>query len=247
MSNYSFKDYFEKINEMLGKIEESQGDKIHKAAKYLGDTLDQDGLIHTFGTGHSHMIAEEPYFRAGTLAPVNMIYDPSLAGSQQTVKSAYVERLEGYAGILLDYIKPDPEDVFIIVSNSGRNAVPVEMAMELQDSSNKTIAITSMTYSKSLDSRHSSGKKLFEVADIVIDNQGEIGDTALEIPEMEQGFGPTSTITGVYIINAIMVQTILNLIERDIEPPVFWSGNLDQGMEKNEKIMEQFWGRIRGW
>lgn len=247
MSSHSFKDYFKKIDEMLNKIKETQEDEIRQAAEFLTDTVKNDGLIHTFGTGHSHMIAEEPYFRAGTLIPVNFVYDPSLAGSQQTVKSAYLERLERYGSILLDYIKPDPEDVFIIISNSGRNAVPVEMAMELQSSSNKTIVITSMTYSKNLKSRHSSGKKLYEVADIVLDNQGEVGDVALEIPEMEQGFGPTSTITGVYILNAIMVQTVLNLVDRDIEPPVFWSGNLNQGMEKNEKMMEKLWGRIRGW
>ncbi|MFP4589701.1 MAG: sugar isomerase domain-containing protein, partial [Candidatus Acetothermia bacterium] len=183
----------------------------------------------------------------GTLAPVNLVYDPSLAGTQQTVKSAYVERLEGYGEILLDYVKPDPQDVFIIISNSGRNAAPVEFAMELQERENPTIAITSLTYSKHLSSRHSSGNKLFELADVVLDNQGEIGDVALRVPEMEQGFGPTSTITGTYILNAILVQAVLNLIDKSVEPPVFWSGNLDQGMEKNQEMVDEFWGRIRGW
>jgi len=247
MSDYTFKDYFNRIKELLDEIEETQPEGIEKAAELVSQTVKQDGLIHTFGTGHSHMIAEEPFFRAGTLAPVNLIYDPSLAGSQQTVKSAYVERLEGYAEILLDYVKPAPEDVFIIVSNSGRNAAPIEMAMELQDYENKTIAITSLTYSKHLSSRHSSGKKLYELVDVVLDNRGDIGDVALKIPAMDQGFGPTSTITGVYLLNAIMVQAILNLVEDETKPPVFWSGNFDQGMEKNEEMISELWGRIRGW
>ncbi|MFP4647203.1 MAG: sugar isomerase domain-containing protein [Candidatus Bipolaricaulota bacterium] len=247
MSDFSFKDYFEKVKEMLEDVEKTQEEDIHRAAELVSDAVEKDGLIHTFGTGHSHMIAEEPFFRAGTLAPVNLVYDPSLAGTQQTVKSAYVERLEGYGEILLDYVKPDPQDVFIIISNSGRNAAPVEFAMELQERENPTIAITSLTYSKHLSSRHSSGNKLFELADVVLDNQGEIGDVALRVPEMEQGFGPTSTITGTYILNAILVQAVLNLIDKSVEPPVFWSGNLDQGMEKNQEMVDEFWGRIRGW
>ncbi|MFP4589805.1 MAG: SIS domain-containing protein, partial [Candidatus Acetothermia bacterium] len=81
MSDFSFKDYFEKVKEMLEDVEKTQEEDIHRAAELVSDAVEKDGLIHTFGTGHSHMIAEEPFFRAGTLAPVNLVYDPSLAGT----------------------------------------------------------------------------------------------------------------------------------------------------------------------
>lgn len=247
MSKYDFTFYFDGIDKILKEIRETQEDAILEAGKLVSNCIKMDGLAHTFGTGHSHALAEDVFFRAGTLAPISEIYDTSLAGSIQVVKSTYVERLEGYAEILMDYVKTSPEDVFIIISNSGRNAVPIEMAMEAKKRDNEVIAVTSLTYSKNISSRHSSGKKLYEIADVVLDNCGKMGDIAVEVTELPQGIGPTSTVTGSYLLHAVMVQAIFNLLEQDIEPPVFWSGNLDQGMEKNQKLLERYWDRIRNW
>jgi uncharacterized phosphosugar-binding protein len=203
--------------------------------------------VHTFGTGHSHLLAREISLRAGTLAPINLVYDPSLAGSLQMEKSSYLERLEGYAEILMDYTAPSPEDIFIIISNSGRNAVPIEMALEARKRGHKVIGLTSVAYSRSSTSRHSSGKRLFEIADVVLDNCGKHGDAVLKLPSLEQWLGPTSTITGAYLLNAVMVQAAFNLIDRSVEPPVLWSGNLDEGMERNERIFKEYRRRIRSW
>lgn len=247
MPKYSFMMYFDEVNKALERIKETQGKNILKAACLVSDCIVNDGLVHAFGTGHSHILAREISFRAGTLAPINLIYDPSLAGSLQMEKSSYLERLEGYAKILVDYIDPSPEDIFIIISNSGRNAVSVEMALEARGRGNKVIAVTSVAYSQSFASRHPSGKRLFEIADIVLDNCGKVGDVAVKVPELEQGLGPASTVTGAYLLNAVMVQAAFNLLGQSIEPPVLWSGNLDKGMERNERIFKRYRERIRSW
>lgn len=247
MYRYSFQDYFDEVDKILAKVRESQKDSILQAADLVSDCIVKDGIVHAFGTGHSHILAREISFRAGTLAPINLVYDPSLAGSLQMEKSSYLERLEDYAKILINYVDPSPEDIFIIISNSGRNAVPVEMALEARERGNKVIAVTSVTYSRSSASRHSSGKRLFEIADVVLDNCGEIGDIAVKVGELDQGLGPTSTITGAYLLNAVMVQAAFNLLDQSIEPPVLWSGNLDKGMERNERIFKKYRGRIKSW
>lgn len=247
MSRYAYELFFEEIDKMLEKIEKIQKEDILKAAELVTDCIKNDGLVYTFGTGHSHILAEEIFFRAGTLAPVCAILEPSLTGHQGVVKSTYIERLEGFGKIIVDHIKPAPRDVFIIISNSGRNAVPIEVAIEAKKRENKVIAITSKTYSKNVSSRHPSGKKLMDVADVVLDNCGKLGDVVIKIPKIEQGLGPTSTITGAYLLNAVMVQAASNLSKVMREPPVFWSGNLPKGMKKNQLVLDKYWDRIRGW
>lgn len=247
MSKYSYAAYFDQVEKLLEEIRVTQGENILKAARLVSDCIAKDGLVHAFGTGHSHILAREISLRAGTLAPVNLIYDPSLAGSLQMEKSSYLERLEGYAKILMDYVDPSQEDIFIIISNSGRNAVPVEMALEARKRGHKVIGLTSVAYSRSTTSRHPSGKRLFEIADVVLDNCGKPGDAVLKLPPLDQRLGPTSTITGAYLLNAVMVQAAFNLIERSIEPPVLWSGNLDEGMDRNERIFQKYRRRIRSW
>ena len=161
-------------------------------------------------------------------------------------KSSAMERLEGLGKIIVDYVNPDIRDVFTIISNSGVNAVPIEVAMEAKKRGNKVIAVTSKAHSQNVPSRHSSGKKLMEVADVVLDNCGEVGDVSIKIPGLGQGLGPTSTITGAYLLHAVMVQVASNL-SKSMEPPVFWSANIPGGIEENKKIIERYKNRIRTW
>ncbi len=247
MSKYSYTAYFDEVEKLLEEIRATQGENILKAARLVSDCIAKDGLVHAFGTGHSHILAREISLRAGTLAPVSLIYDPSLAGSLQMEKSSYLERLEGYAAVLINYVDPSPQDIFIIISNSGRNAVPIEMALEARKRGHKVIGLTSVAYSRSTTSRHSSRKKLFEIADVVLDNCGKQGDAVLKLPRLDQRLGPTSTITGAYLLNAVMVQAACNLVNQSLEPPVLWSGNLDRGMEQNEGIFKQYRKRIKSW
>jgi uncharacterized phosphosugar-binding protein len=242
-----YEQYFAGVDEILSDVRETQGANIEKAAKLIATAVANDGLIQVFGAGHSNMLAEEIFFRAGTLAPVNHVVDLSIAGVVAVTKSAYTERLEGIGPILYEHTRPGPDDVFIVISNSGRNAAPIEVAREAQSHGHPVIAITSVTYSKDQPSRHSSGKLLLDYADVTLDNCGRVGDIAVTIPDMRQGIGPTSTVAGAYLLQAVMVQAVFDLKEAGVEPPVFLSGNFDGGMEFNQALLDRYWDRIKHW
>lgn len=242
-----YEQFFQGVDQILSEVRATQGENIEKAADLIATAVAQDGLIQVFGAGHSNMLAEEIFFRAGTLAPVNHILDLSVAGVVAATKSAYTERLEGIGAILYDHARPGPADVFIVISNSGRNAAPIEVAREAQEHGHPVIAITSVTYSQEQPSRHSSGKRLLDYADVVLDNCGRVGDIAVTLPDMRQGVGPTSTIAGAYLLDAVMVQAVFDLVEWGVEPPVFLSGNFDGGMKFNQALLDRYWDRIKHW
>ncbi|MGD2104698.1 MAG: SIS domain-containing protein, partial [Anaerolineae bacterium] len=235
------------IQELLDRIVDTQMDRIREAATIVADTVAGDGILYTFGTGHSHVIAEDVAYRAGGLAPVDAILEPSLTGHTQVVKSEYMERVEGMAEVILDYYRVSSEDALLVISNSGRNAAPIEMAQIGQAREIPVIAITSLAHSTGTTSRHSSGKKLYQVADVVIDNCVPKGDCTLHLEGMAQPIGPASGVTGMFIIHTIIVQAIQNLKERGVEPPVFMSGNIDGSDEFNAPLLEAYEGRIKLW
>ena len=242
-----YEQFFSGVDAILEKIRETQGPNIEKAAMYVADAVAKDGLVHAFGAGHSNLLAEEISFRTGVLVPVDHVVDVSISGTVNVVKSTYMERLEGAGSILFDHIRPGANDVFIVISASGRNAAPVELARDAKQSGHRVIAVTSVTYSKSQPSRHSSGKLLLDYADVVIDNCGAVGDVCVKIPGMKQGLGPTSTIAGGYALQAVMIQAVFNLHHAGNEPPVFMSGNFDEGMDFNKAYLDRYWDRMRNW
>lgn len=243
----AYEQVFEGMENVLKKIRETQGPNIEKAAELIADTIMNDGIIHSFGAGHSNLLAEEISFRAGTIVPVNHVIDISIAGTVNTVRSAYLERLEGTGSVIFNHVHPGPKDVFIVISNSGRNAAPVEIARDAQKNGNKVIALTSITYSKSQPSRHPSGKLLMDYVDIILDNCGAEGDICVKHPEMIQGLAPTSTVAGAFILHSVMAQAVFNMKEADYEPPVFMSGNYDAGMKFNQALLDRYWNRMRNW
>ena len=240
-----FEEYFAAVLEMVDEILQTQSQEIERAANIVSQTIAQDGLVHTVGVGHSHCLAEDVFWRAGTLVQIHAILESSMIGTTEIVKSAYMEKLEGTGSILCDYHRIAPPDALIAISNSGNNAMPIDVAIEARKRGVKVIAVCSVKYAESLKARHSSGKKLLDVSDVVIDNCGQIGDTCLSLEGLEQGLGPTSTITGAFITNSVLVQAAANLQEMGIEPMVYWSGNLEGGMEANQSYLDQYWGRIR--
>jgi len=239
--------YANSINSLKNKIVETQINAIQEAAEILANTVVKDGIVYTFGTGHSHIIAEETAYRAGGLAPMDAILEPSLTGHTKVFQSEYMERLEGIAEVILNYYNPKPKDTLIIISNSGRNAVPIEMAEIAHQRGMKVIAITSLQHSQGTTSRHSSGKKLYQIADVVIDNCCPKGDCLLHLEKMQQPIGPGSGVSGLLIMHMIIVQAIQNLVELGIDPPVFMSGNIDGSDEFNQPFLDQYWGRIKIW
>jgi len=225
---------------LLTKIRDEQMRSILKAAGIVAEAISSGSWIHVFGTGHSHMIAEEASGRAGGMAPFNALIDLSLSGYSGMVKSGLLEKLEGYGRVVLDVEQVRRGDVMIVVSNSGVNAAPVEVAVESKKRGLRVIAVTSVAHSKSVQPRNSAGKRLFEVADVTIDNCGEPGDAIVKLEGMEQRVGPTSTVTGAAILNAIIAQTAKLLVAKGVKPPVWVSGNVPGSEAHNLNLVQKY-------
>ncbi len=168
--------------------------------------------------------------------PIDIIFDKTFGR---------IERLPGYAAYLLKDYDID-NAVVIVVSNSGRNALPIEVAIESQKRGAKVVAITSLAHSQSVASRHPSGKRLFEIADIVIDNCCEPGDAVVEIEGVKGKVGAASSVACTFIINSVLVQAVENLANMGVEPPVLISANLDGSDEHNDRLRRLYKGRLRG-
>jgi len=238
--------YLDAVSAILKQIESEQIPSIIEAARMVAESIAKGGILHTFGSGHSHMISEEAFFRAGGLVPVNAILDQRLLFLEGAAESTQAERESGYAETLLASENVQPEDVAIIISNSGRNAVPIEMALAMKARGVKVIAITSALYSARLRSRHSSGKRLFELADLTIDNCVPEGDAVLDLPDTSQRIGPSSTIAGVAIMNAITVEACLILKNTGLKVPVFSSANTALSSDEElENLLTAWSSRIR--
>lgn len=229
--------------EVVKNIHDTQADAIAKAGKMIGEAHHQGKSFYVTGSGHSHSVAEEFYGRAGGLAFVIPILTTELTLNEHPTKSTYLENLSGYAHILVELYKISEGDVVLIASNSGRNAYPVELAVEAKQLGAKVIAITNTKHSLSSKPRNKHEKRLMEVADVVIDNCGGIGDAATYFEGIDIPMYPTSSIANAFICGAISVVCAHTLATLGDEVEVFISANVDGGFEKNEAWMEKY-GRM---
>lgn len=233
-------DYINKIESTIQTIKKTQMEAIESAAEIITDSFKNGGIFHVFGCGHSQMYAEEVFYRAGGLVRVNAILEPSLSLRPQAPKSTYFERQEGYANQILKGEKIKEGDVLFIASTSGRNAVPIEMALGAQERGLKVIALTSKAFTDDVESRHPSGKKLIDIADVVLDNCGVSGDAVMEVEGFEPKFGPTSSIAGFTILQSMIVEVVGRLLDEGVEPEVWVSSNLDKGDEINKHYIKKY-------
>lgn len=226
--------YFDRLNEILERIRVSGRESIPAAADIIATTVARGGVVHAFGSGHSQLLAIDLAGRAGGLASVNVVYDPV---------QGRAENLEGYAATLLKDVVFDAADCLVVISNSGRNPSPIEMAMAGKAAGLQVIAVTSVAFSHRVSSRHSSGRKLYEIADVVLDLCGEDGDAAVSLPG-GVSVGPTSTAAGSALLQATVTAAAALLQARGQVPPVFVSQNLDGTGEHNEELRARYHGRV---
>jgi len=235
-------EYFKAAQEQLARITVTQRAKMNTAADWVSATLMQDHFLYAFGSGHSHTLSEEVFYRAGGLARVIPILDENLMVHVSASASTDWERKEGYAKQVLSRYPMSHGDLLFIVSNSGRNPVPVEMAIESKMRGARVIAISSSEYVANVTSRHSSGRKLTEIADLAIDNCGPAGDAAVSIDGLPQRIGPTSTISSAFILHAIFVEAAARVVAAGGKPEVWGSANTDS--TNNGAIMTRYKGKI---
>ena len=225
--------YFHELQGVLERVIASQSEPIGLAAEAISRAISQGGILHTFGTGHSHLIAEEFYYRAGGLVSVNPILFDGLMLHRDPVLSTHLERLSGLAATILESQMISPVDVAFVASNSGANAVSRELALEMQRRGITVIAMTSITHATSKEARATEGVRLHDIADIVIDNGGVVGDAIVSVDGFDQKVAPTSTAIGAAIANAIVAQTVANLVRDGEHPRVYTSANTEGGDAAN--------------
>lgn len=238
--------YIDGLQEVLERIKREQASNIRDAGGLVADALSAGGIVHAFGTGHSHLIADEAFFRAGGIAAVNPILDERLIFLKGALESTRSEQESGFARSLIEREQVRPEDVAIIISNSGRNAAPIEMALEMKARGVKVVAITNLEQSKLSASRDASGKKLFQLADVTIDNCVPAGDALLDLPGLASRIGPSSTVAGAAIINSVIIEAVVELLRRGATVPVLPSANVEGVSEETlRNILAPYKGRIK--
>lgn len=235
------KTYIDTVLRTIDRAWNSQQQSLAQASELLYSAIRDKHSVFVFGCSHAGMLAEEVFYRTGGLAILNPIFfSGTLLNTRPVTMTSKLERLPGLGTIILEENGVQAGDCLIVHSNSGRNTVPVEMAMVARERGVSVIGFTSLAHSKAVASRHPSGKKLYEVCDVVIDNCGVPGDAAVKVDGLAEPMGPTSTAVGASLIHAIVIETVERLLADGVTPPVFMSANLDGGDAHNRKIFDDY-------
>ena len=244
--------YYTRANEMLARAWTANKPVIDRLAPIMGAGIVRGGVVHTFGSGHSEVISREIIGRAGGLACVTGIIDPT---------NGFIENLPGYGAALVERYDRQyglrQGETIIVISNSGKNASPIDVALYAGRKGLTVVALTCLEMSRVTPSQHPSGKRLFECADHVLDNGGVVGDAIVEIPPggkkaglpaeaPSQGAkaGPTSTFIGASILNWLMLEVTDWLRAGGHPLPIFRSQNLAGTTEHNRALAKLYEGRL---
>ena len=238
-----FEDYARKISGALERICREQRDKLALAAELAAGVIEADGLIYIFGCGHSGLMSCEGFYRAGGLACVAPVFCEPRMLHESAVRSSRLEKRSGYAEGLKERFSLEDRDMLICFSTSDKNAVPVEFAEYIAGLGVPTVAVCSSAYFGQ-QPHNSCGKLLHEVCSIYIDNLAPYGDACLSPADGLPGMAPLSTVTGAFILNSILAEAARIAAAHGAEPPVYLSGNIDGGAERNEALIRRYAARI---
>ncbi len=235
--------YLAVTQDLLARLAQEEWPNISAAADLVADALERGGTVHAFGSGHSHLLAEEVFYRAGGLVGVRPILFEGLMLHASPPLGTALERMPGLAAALLEDHLIAPGDVLIIASNSGSNVVVSELAQAARRGGARVIALTSLRHATSAAARPGHHPLLHEVADVVIDNGGLVGDAAIEVAGFDRNVAPTSTVVGAAILNAMVAEVVERLVERGFKPDVYKSSNVEGGDEANAGFLPPGWVR----
>ncbi|GAB3650156.1 sugar isomerase domain-containing protein [Glycomyces tarimensis] len=240
--------YLELITDTVQRVGQSQLPAVRQAAELITASLDEGGILQAFGSGHSEALAMELAGRAGGLVPSNRIAmrDIVLHGDQPrtVLEDPFLERKPETAHRLLEATPLHPADIVVIASNSGINGVVVELALQVKERGHRLIAFTSTAHSAKSESRHPSGKRLAEIADVVLDNGAPYGDAALPLPG-GGAVGAVSSVTAAVLAQMIGAEIAQRFVDKGEQPPIYLSANMAGGDEHNQTLEARYVGRIR--
>lgn len=244
----SAESYLGTVNDIMEQVSRQASGPVQDAADLIADSLRAGGVLQAFGSGHSEALAMELAGRAGGFVPTNRIAlrDVVIYGGEppEVLGQGILERDPTIARRLYDLTGPSPADVFVIASNSGVNGSIVEMATIARAHGHRVIAITSLEHTQGVDSRHPSGHKLVDLADVVLDNGAPYGDAVLDLPDGGKVCA-VSSITAALLAQMITAEVVRRLVAAGDTPPVYLSANVPEGDEHNRALEARYEGRIR--
>lgn len=229
-------DYLGQIVEILQRIEREERAKMTEAAEAVADVICRDGIIYTFGCGHSHLPCLDTFYRAGGLACVSPILDEDLMLHDGAAKSSRMEKMPGIAAEAFRRHHVTPNDLIVVISASGKNAAPVEMCECAKKAGVKLVTISSSAY---ID----HGAKLLSLGDIAVDCKVPYGDAVIDVGEAKMG--GLSTYASLFILNSILIDGAKKALAKGAVPPIYRSGNVEGGTAKNVALEERYFGRIK--
>jgi uncharacterized phosphosugar-binding protein len=237
--------YLDEVMALLQEVRQTQAEAVERVAHLFAETIANDHLIYVFGPSHAGILAQEIFYRAGGLVPVNAILPPGLTSNVRPISlTTRLERLPGFGTQIIAETPIAAGDVLVVISVSGRNITAVEVAQQAQARGATIVAVTAVNYSRSVAPRQPGAPRLFEMADLVLDLCSPVGDALVQVAGLPQRVGPSSTVVGAAILNSVVVRTAELLLEQGHEAPVFISANVDGTDEHNQRWLEHYKGRL---
>lgn len=233
--------YYEQIIHLLTKIKDTQADKIKTASRVVADTIKANGIIYVFGCGHSHLIGLDCFYRAGGLVNVSAILDTDLMLHNGAAKSSVMEKMSGIAESILERYCITDKDMLIIISTSGKNAVPVEMAQAAAKRGIRNISVVSSAYFGD----KKDAPLLYECSDMYIDNCVPHGDAVMEIVGSEAKMGSVSTAASSFILQSLLLEGAELAAKEGTRVPIYMSGNVEGGADFNKALIAEYLPRIK--
>ncbi|GIF45530.1 putative phosphosugar-binding protein [Asanoa ferruginea] len=241
--------YLAAVTAAIDQVARTQSDGVRRAADLITAALRAGGVVQAFGAGHSEALAMEIAGRAGGLVPSNRIALRDLVlfgGADRAVlDDPFLERDPSVAHRLYELAPVKPDDVFVIASNSGVNGVVVELARLVKENGHGLIAVTSLAHSLAVPTKHPSGKRLADLADVVLDNGAPYGDAALPLGQEGAAVGAISSVTGAVLAQQLVCEVVARIVESGETPPIYISYNVPGGDDHNRELEARYAGRIR--
>ena len=228
--------YLDEITRVLARIEREEAPRLAAASDAVSDVICRDGLVFTFGCGHSHLPCLDTFYRAGGLACVSPMLDDDLMLHNGAAKSSRMEKMPGIASELFRRYGPTPNDLLVVISASGKNAAPVEMCKCAKAAGVMLVTVSSSAYV-------ADGAQLLALGDVAIDCKVPHGDAVIDVGAAKMG--GLSTYASLFILNSILIDGAQKALARGVTPPVYVSGNVEGGTARNAVLEERYFGRVK--